>query len=87
MSAYGANHQIIETHSFTVAQTADAYNAGQFLGISRAQADIRAISFKGVGVVADDFAFTTPVPEPGTWALMLAGLVAVGFLGGRQRRA
>ena len=85
VSAYGDNGQIIETHSFTVGATANDYNAGQFLGITRAQADIRSISFKGVGVVADNLVLTTPVPEPGTWALMLAGLVAVGFLGVRQR--
>ncbi|GCL62897.1 PEP-CTERM sorting domain-containing protein [Pseudaquabacterium pictum] len=85
VSAYGDNGLIIETHSFTVGATAEDYNAGQFLGITRAQADIRSISFKGVGVVADNLVLTTPVPEPGTWALMLAGLVAVGFLGVRQR--
>ncbi len=85
VSAYGDNNQIIETHSFSVDTDGLGYNEGRFLGISRAQADIRSISFKGVGVVADDFAFTTPVPEPGSWALMLAGLVAVGFLGRRLR--
>ena len=87
VSAYGDNHQIIETHSFTVGATFDAYNAGQFLGITRTEADIRSISFKGVGVVADNLVLTTPVPEAGTWAMMLAGLVAVGFVGLRQRKA
>ncbi len=85
VSAYGDNNQIIETHSFIVDKTVDDYNAGQFLGISRASADIRSIAFKGVGVVADDFSFTTPVPEPGTWALMLAGIAGVGFVAARRR--
>jgi hypothetical protein len=87
VSAYGDNNQIIETHSFSVAATALDYNAGQFLGITRASADIRSISFKGVGVVADDLLLTAPVPEPGTWAMLLAGLGAVGVLGRRRRRA
>ena len=86
VSAYGDNNQIIETHSFTVSATSNDYNAGQFLGITRGQADIRSISFKGLGVVADDLVLTTPVPEPGTWAMLLAGLLAVGFVGTRQRR-
>lgn len=85
ISAYGNNNQIIETHSFTVGATANDYNAGQFLGISRAQADIRSVSFKGLGVVADDLVLTTPVPEPTTWALMLAGLASVGMLRSRRR--
>lgn len=86
VSAYGNNNQIIETHSFTVAATANDYNAGRFLGITRGQADIRSISFKGLGVVADNLVLTTPVPEPTTWALMLAGLACVGMLRSRRRR-
>lgn len=86
VSAYGDNNQIIETHSLQVSAGASDYNAGSFVGISRAQADIRSISFKGLGVVADDLVLTTPVPEPGTWAMLLAGLAAVGALGRRRRR-
>ena len=63
---------------------ADGYNEGLFLGIVRAQADIRSISFKGNGVVVDNLAFTTPVPEAGTWAMLSAGLLALGFLGRRR---
>jgi hypothetical protein len=86
VSAYGDNNQIIETHSFTVAAGAMDYNAGQFLGIARGQADIRSISFKGLGVVADNLVLTTPVPEPGSWALMLAGVAGAGLLRSRRRR-
>jgi PEP-CTERM motif len=80
VSAYGDNNQIIETHTMTVDTAWDSYNEGTFLGITRAQADIRSISFKGVGVVVDNFTYTTPVPEPESYALMLAGLAALGFL-------
>jgi len=42
--------------------------------------------FYGDGVVLDNLTFTTPVPEPETYALMLAGLGAVGLVARRRRR-
>lgn len=86
ISAYGSNNQIIETHTVRVDTAADSLNEGLFLGIVRPQADIRSISFKGNGVVLDNLSFTTPVPEPGTHALLLAGLAATGFVVHRGRR-
>jgi hypothetical protein len=37
-------------------------------------------------VLNSSFTINTPVPEPGTWALLLAGLAVVARLAGRQRR-
>lgn len=86
VSVYGDNNQIIETFSYVVSTDPFGYNEGQFLGITRASADIRSISFKGLGVVVDDLQFTAAVPEPQTYALLLAGLTAVGFVARRRRQ-
>lgn len=86
VSAYGQNNEIIESHTVTVDTSFDSYNEGLFVGISRPMADIRSVSFKGVGVVVDDFAYAAlaPVPEPETYALLLAGLMAVGYAARRR---
>jgi hypothetical protein len=76
---------VLETHTVPVMTGIDSYNEGLFVGIARSQGDIRALSFKGVGVVADDFSFSAPIPEPGTWAMLLSGLGVVGWLGRRRR--
>ena len=52
----------------------DSLNEGIFFSIVRSSADIRSISFAGLGLVADNLTFAPPVPEPGTYGMMLAGL-------------
>jgi hypothetical protein len=86
VSAFGATNELLETYTMVIDTAADSLNQGLFLGIVRDQADIRSISYRASnGMVLDDFSFTTPVPEPGTYALLLAGLAAVGFVARRRR--
>jgi hypothetical protein len=84
VTAYGLGGEVLETHTVPVSGAFDSYNEGLFLGITRAQADIRALSFKGTSVVLDDLRVSA-VPEPGTTAMLLAGLGAMGLLMRRRQ--
>ncbi|MFN4063839.1 PEPxxWA-CTERM sorting domain-containing protein [Azoarcus communis] len=84
LAAYNAAGTMIEAHFVSVATDEFSYNEGSFFGISRANADIRSIAFGGVGLVADNLTFAAPVPEPETYAMLLAGLGLVGFMARRR---
>jgi hypothetical protein len=86
MIAYGADTTILEAHVVSVS-TPGGFNEGSFFGITRASSDIRAIAFGGTGLVMDDLVFTTPVPEPESYLMMLVGVGLVGFaLRNRKRK-
>lgn len=57
----------------------DSVNFSVTRGIRLRNADIAYITITGDGVVMDNFAYTAPVPEPESWAMLLAGLGLVGF--------
>ncbi|MBA4143109.1 MAG: PEP-CTERM sorting domain-containing protein [Nitrosospira sp.] len=84
ISAFGEDHQIIESHLIDVDTAEDSLNAGTFFGITRPTADIRSISFTGTGLVADNITFASPIPEPETYAMMLAGLGLMGLFARRR---
>lgn len=64
----------------------EALDQGVFFGISRPSADIARFVIVGPYAVVDDLAFTTPVPEPGTYALLFGGLALVAMTARRSHR-
>ncbi len=84
--AYGENDQILESYIVSFDGDNSDWNNGQFFGITRDSADIRAIAFMGMGLVADDMTYAAPVPEPETYAMMLAGLGLLGFMAKRRAK-
>ena len=51
--------------------------------------DVDAITFipsATTNLLLDDFVFTLPVPEPESYAMLLAGLGVVGFAARRRKR-
>ena len=71
------------TVKFATPLGAFATDEGQFWGISTGTAQIRSFAITDGLVALDNLQFSQPVPEPGEWALMLAGL---GLLGAIARR-
>ncbi|MCE9659889.1 MAG: PEP-CTERM sorting domain-containing protein [Burkholderiales bacterium] len=60
--------------------------------VADAGVDITGLIFTNANPPTDafevaNFTVTAPVPEPETYALMLAGLAAVGFISRRRRRS
>lgn len=99
ISAVGADGNVLESYdlqAFAPIDTAGGLNEFAFRGIERASADIHGLWLSGGYIVAiDPLAgprppqasvedIAAPVPEPGTYGLMLAGLAALVLM---RRRA
>jgi hypothetical protein len=85
VTAFGAGGAFLESYEVTI-DTPNGENAGLFLGIGRASAEIEGLSFAGTGVVLDDLSLSTAVvPLPPAALLLAGGLVAMGWAGRRKK--
>ncbi len=91
IAAYGADGSLLEGQDLPVFTPADengveALDQGAFFGFSRQSADIAKFVISGPYAVVDDLTFTTPVPEPSTYALFATGLLLAGAAARRRAR-
>lgn len=83
VEAFGVSGNLLEATTITFAASGDgAYDEGTTIGFLRNSTDIASVRFSGVGAVVDNVA---AVPEPGTYALLLAGLGVVGAVARRRQ--
>jgi PEP-CTERM motif len=94
---YSSMNQFFQTAINTSAYTQITFNGGAvpvgataaFIEFSQAIGPINGTDLLAGKVLIDDINLqvATPVPEPGSYAMMLAGLGVVGFIARRRRRS
>lgn len=85
IAAYDSTGALLEDH-FVPVRTPGGLNAGAFFGISLDSNSIARFEVSGPYAVLDNLTLA-PVPEPGSVALLMAGLGVLGAMSRRRRSA
>lgn len=83
IAAYDTQGALLESWELPLF-TPGAVNEGVYYGFKLEHATIARFEVSGPYAVVDNLSFSQPVPEPSTWALLVAGLGAVGWAARRR---
>ena len=83
IAAYDTNGGLIESSAITF-NTNGSNNSGEFHGFRQNTASIKSFTMSGAYIGGSDFAVVA-VPEPETYAMMLAGLAGLGLMARRRK--
>ena len=82
---YDANDSLLKTAKFIFSPFGSTtYDQFQSFGYVSDVANIARVSISGDGVVLDNVTFTAAVPEPESYAMLLAGLGLIGVVARRR---
>ena len=83
IAAYDTNGSMLDSTTLTF-NTNGTSNSGEFHGFRQNTASIKTFTMSGSYIGGSNFAVVA-VPEPETYAMMLAGLAGLGFMARRRK--
>ncbi len=83
IAAYDVNNNLLESAAITF-NTNGSLNSGEFHGFRQNSAVIKTFTMTGGYIGGSNFAVVA-VPEPETYAMMLAGLAGLGLMARRRK--
>ena len=85
VSYFDASNTLVKSTKFNYSPLgSSAYNDFQSFGFVSNSANIARVSITGDGVVLDNLTYTQPVPEPESYAMLVAGLGMMGLIARRR---